>query len=81
MADPLLMALPDTVDATVRELAVAHVDLPVTVVDSVVRQAARELVGTPRPLHDFMRMLNRRASARLLAMTGTLTPVQRRRID
>ncbi|WP_157367921.1 hypothetical protein [Alloactinosynnema sp. L-07] len=78
MANPLDPALPDLVAATIRELAVAHVDVPVSVIDAVVRQAAWELVATHRSTAEFARLLARRADARLLAMTGTLTPVRGR---
>ncbi|HVK22044.1 MAG TPA: hypothetical protein VM677_11850 [Actinokineospora sp.] len=78
MVNPLDPALPDLVAATIREFAVNHVDLPVSVIDSVVRQAAWELACTPRSTADFARLLNRRATARLLAMTGTVTPVRGR---
>ncbi|WP_436497507.1 hypothetical protein [Actinokineospora sp. HUAS TT18] len=78
MANPLDPVLPEMVAVTVRELAAHHADVPVSVIDSVVRQAAWELAGTPRPVAEFARLLDRRANARLLAMNGTFTPVRGR---
>ncbi|GAA3042311.1 hypothetical protein [Actinokineospora globicatena] len=60
---------------TCRALLGAHAGIGADVVTAVVLQAAEELVGRARPPEEFRRMLHRRASARLAAMAGVLTPI------
>ena len=61
----------DLVSAVTARLAVRHPSVGVPVVDSVVYQAAAELVSTIADPERLGRLLDRRADARLAAMTGS----------
>ncbi|SES47641.1 hypothetical protein [Actinokineospora terrae] len=54
----------------------AHTTIGADVVTAVVLQAAGELVNRARAPEEFRRLLHRRATARLAAMTGVLTPIK-----
>lgn len=59
------------VSTTTARLVARHPSLGVAVVDAVVYQAATELVSTVADADKLRRLLDRRAHARLMAMTGT----------
>ncbi|SDD98912.1 hypothetical protein [Actinokineospora iranica] len=63
-------------DAVSTALGDDHPAIAPPIVESVVYQAAAELAGRSHPPADFPSLLRRRAHARLLAMQGTLTPIQ-----
>jgi hypothetical protein len=60
-------------DSVARTVALAHPDVPLHLVNDVVANAAAELAGVD--LADFPRLLRRRCTARLAAMTGSPTPI------
>ena len=68
----------DLVSAVIGRLMARHPSAGAAVVDAVVQQAAGELVSTVADADVFGRLLDRRAHARLAAMTGAPIPVARR---
>lgn len=69
----------ELVSAAVARLTVRHPALGDTTVDTVVYQAATELVGTVGDAEQLSRLLDRRANARLTAMSGTPIAITRAR--
>lgn len=67
----------DLVSAVTGRLMTRHPSAGAAVVDAVVQQAAGELVSTIADVERFGRLLDRRADARLSAMTGAPIPVTR----
>ena len=67
-------------ESAVRSLAECHPGVAPGTVESVVYQAAWELAGHAHLPPAFGRLLHRRAHARLLAMSGTLTPIRGSRV-
>jgi hypothetical protein len=63
-------AVADVVSGTASRMVTRHPGLDVSVVDTVVYQAAVELVSTVADAEQLSRMLLRRADARLAAMGG-----------
>jgi hypothetical protein len=68
----------ELVSTVTGRLAARHPSVGAAVVDAVVQQAAGELVSTVADVELFGRLLDRRADARLAAMTGAPIPVARR---
>ena len=68
----------DLVAAVTVRLATRHPAAGHAVVAAVVQQAAGELVSTVADAEVFGRLLDRRAHARLAAMTGAPIPITRR---
>lgn len=64
-------AVGELVSSVATRMVVRHPFFTVSVVDSVVQQAASELVSTVTEAGQLARMLERRVDARLAAMSGS----------